>query len=98
MTDGGDDDGRRVRTAFLTYQATDEDAEVFMVVLGSVAENFRGVELVDFQDDTVFAEGEDPMVLLHSMATDEGRLTGDQLRQLREFGEQLAEWRGEESP
>lgn len=92
------DQDRKVRTLFLTYEADDESAETFMVLLGMVAENFKGVKVVEFQDDTVFADGTDAMAALHEMATSAGRLTDYQRRQLEEFGEALNGWDGSESP
>lgn len=81
---------------FLTYEAEDDAADTFMVVLGSIAENFRGVRVVEFQDDTVFSDGEDAMAALHELVS-AAPLTAEQRRQLEEFSEALADWSGEES-
>lgn len=86
----------RVRTLFLTYSADDDAAETFMIVLGSIAENFRGVEIVEFQDDTIFADGEDAMTALHAMATS-SRLTAEQQSILDDFSQKLSTWEGDES-
>ncbi len=88
----------KVRTMFITYEAGDDAADTFMILVGMVAENFQGVKLVEFQDDTVFAEGTDAMALLHRMTTEEGRLTDDQRQTLEEFAQQLSAWEGGESP
>lgn len=91
------DEEKRVRTMFLTYQAEDSDADTFMIVVGSIAENFRGVQLVEFQDDTVFADGADPMETLHELVTSAGRLTPEQRGELAQFSARLNEWQGDES-
>jgi hypothetical protein len=92
------DETKRARTMFLTYEATDGAAETFMVVIGSIAENFRGVEVAEFQDDTVFTDdGEDAMAALHRVATAEGRLTDEQREELDRFKVALSAWEGEES-
>lgn len=83
---------------FMTYEAGDDAAETLMIVLGSVAENFRGVEVVEFQDDTVFEDGEDAMAVLHELATSAARLTPEQQQQLEEFSRALGDWDGGESP
>jgi hypothetical protein len=97
----GDDvakDGKRLRTLFLTYEAEDSAADTFMVVLGSVAENFRGIEVVEYQDDTAFAEDEDAMATLHRLATGAERLAPEQQAELDAFVRALGEWDGKEAP
>jgi hypothetical protein len=93
------DDEKRVRSLFITYESTDDDADTFMVVLGSIAENFKGVHLVDYQDDTLFAEGEpvDAMSVLHQLSTAETRLTPQQREELESFTQQLSQWNGDPS-
>lgn len=88
----------RIRILFLTYSADDDAADTFMVVLGSVAENFRGVTVVEYQDDTVFAEDEGAMAVLHKLATGAERLTESQQAELKAFTLALGEWEGGESP
>lgn len=86
------DEETRLRTAFFTYEAGDDAADTLMVVVGSVLENFRGVRLVEYQDDTVFAEGEDPMTVLHQMATAKERLTPEQREELESFTQAIQAW------
>ena len=89
----GDEDEAKVRTMFVTYQATDDAADTFMIVVGSIAENFKGVELLEYQDDSVFMDGAIAMDTLHEMLTADSRLTGEQQRLLDEFSESLNEWK-----
>lgn len=89
------DEEKQVRTLFLTYSASDDAAETFMIVLGSISENFRDIDVIEFQDDTVFADGENAMTALHEMATNKSRLTPDQLLILDEFSQKLNEWKGQ---
>jgi hypothetical protein len=88
------DDEKKVRTMFITYEADDDSAETFMIVFGSIADNFRGIKVVEFQDDTIFADGENAMTALHDMATSKSRLTPEQQQLLDEFSSQLSEWEG----
>lgn len=90
--------GEQMRAITFTYEASDEDAEVFAVVLGSVAENFRGVDLHEVVDDTLFQDRDDRGAVdaLYAALTAEGRLTDEQRGQLERFGEELREWRGDE--
>lgn len=90
----------KLRTMVITYGATDEDAETFMVVLGSVAENFRGVELHEFVDETILEDaGDDRGAIdaLYARMTAEGRLSREQREQLERFSEELREWAGGET-
>lgn len=89
---------KRIRTLFLTYEGDNDSADTFMVVLGSVAENFRGITVIEYQDDTVFAEDEDAMAVLHKLATGAERLTPSQQAELKAFTLALGEWDGGESP
>lgn len=86
----------RVRTLFMTYESDDDTADTFMVVLGSIVENFRGVKLVEYQDDTIFGEKIDMTELLHEMTT-KAPLTKEQQRELDSFTAALANWDGEDS-
>ena len=83
---------------FLTYEADDGAAETLAVVLGAVAENFRGVNVLEMQDDTLFADEPDPREALHEMVTSGDRLSDDQRRTLAEFAEALSDWDGSEKP
>lgn len=87
-----------MRTIVVTYEADDANAEVFVVVLGSVAENFRGVTIHEVLDETIFDDRDDHGAVdaLYSLLTQEGRLTEEQRTQLERFGEELREWSGEE--
>lgn len=77
----------------MTYQADDDDAaDTFMIVLGTVAENIRGVKVVEYQDDTVFADGQDVMDVLHAVTTGEERLTAAQRAELEDFAGRLKAW------
>lgn len=91
-----DEEEPKVRTLFLTYEAKEQDADTFMIVIGSIAENFRGVEVVEFQDDSMFTEDEDPRVRLHEMVTAATRLTESQKMELDEFAARLAQWDGDD--
>jgi hypothetical protein len=86
---------KKVRTLFLTYEADEDTADTFMIVLGSIAENFRGVDVVDYQDDRLFAEDRDPKETLHELMT--SRLSNEQRQELEAFASQLQNWEGEES-
>ncbi len=88
----------KIRTLIFTYQATDEDAEVFTIVMGSVAENFRGAKLHEVVDETVLGDGDDRGAVdaLYQTLTREGRLTDEQRTLLDDFGQQLREWRGDD--
>ncbi len=89
---------KKLRTMYLTYEADDAVAETLVVVLGAVAENFRGVEVVEIQDDTLFAEGVDAREVLHELVTSDGRLTPEQRSAIAAFGQAVAEWDGTEQP
>lgn len=86
----------RVRTLFVTYESDDDTADTFMVVLGSIIENFRGVKMIEYQDDTIFGEKIDTMELLHDMTT-RASLTQSQQEELDRFTTALSAWEGEES-
>jgi hypothetical protein len=92
----GPDEESRLRTMFITYEAGDDAAEVFMVVMGSIIENFKGVSLVEYQDDTVFADGGEAMGALYEMAA-RRPLTEEQRSALDSFTEQLEGWTDGES-
>jgi hypothetical protein len=81
-----------------TYEADDDEAEVFAVVMGSVAENFRGVTIHEVIDETIFDDQDDRGAVdaLYASLTAAGRLSPDQQRLLEEFGEQLRAWGGED--
>jgi len=87
-----------MRHIVVAYEANDENAEVFVVVLGSVAENFRGVTIHEVVDETIFDDRDDHGAIdaLYQLLTSEGRLTADQRGQLERFGDELREWRGED--
>lgn len=87
--------GEKMRAMTFTYEAGDEEAEVFAVVMGSVAENFRGVTLHEIVDDTVFHDRDDHGAVdaLYEVLTREGRLTDKQRAQLAEFSDALRDWR-----
>lgn len=89
---------KRVRTMFLTYEAEDDDADTFMVVVGSIAENFRGIRLVEYQDDTILSDDDDEFDLIsamHAITTKDEHLTEEQRKELEDFSKRLNEWRGE---
>ena len=90
-------DEKRVRTTFLTYEADDGTAETLAVVLGAVVENFRGVTILEMQDDSLF-DGADPRDALHEMVTSGDRLTDGQRKTLEDFAQQLSAWDGSEKP
>jgi hypothetical protein len=87
-----------MRHVVFAYEADDENAEVFLIVLGSVAENFRGVTIHEVVDETILGDGDDRGAIdaLYQLITSEGRLTEEQQGQLERFGDELREWRGEE--
>jgi hypothetical protein len=91
-------DEKRVRTTFLTYEADDGAAETLAIVLGAVVENFRGVTVLEMQDDTLFADALDRREALHELVTSRERLTDAQRETLEEFAAQLSAWDGSESP
>lgn len=93
-----DPEDKKLRTMAMTYEATQDDADTFMVVMGSIAENFRGVELHDFQDDSIFDEEDKATIAatLHRMHTKEDRLTEEQRAELDSFTRKLNEWTGDE--
>lgn len=83
---------------FLTYEAEDDDADTFMVVVGSIAENFRGIRLVEYQDDTILSDDDDEFDLIstmHAITTKDEHLTEEQRKELEAFSKRLNEWRGE---
>lgn len=82
------------RTLSFTYQAEDADAEVFAVVMGSVAENFAGVTLHEACDETTIGDGEDrgAVEALRELLEEAGRLSELQTQQLERFGDELREW------
>lgn len=89
---------KRIRTMFLTYEAEDDDADTFMVVVGSIAENFRGIRLVEYQDDTILSDDDDEFDLIstmHAITTKDEHLTEEQRKELEAFSKRLNEWRGE---
>lgn len=88
--------GELMRTMVFTYEADDEEAEVFAVVMGSVAENFRGVTIHEIVDETIFDDQDDHGAVdaLYASLTAAGRLSADQQKLLEEFGEQLRAWGG----
>lgn len=89
---------KKLRTMAMTYEATQDDADTFMVVMGSIAENFRGVTLVDYQDDSIFDEEEraDIALTLHRMRSKGGHLTEEQQAELDSFTRTINEWTGDD--
>lgn len=89
-------DEERIRTLFITYESNQDSADTFMIVLGSIAENFRGVKVVEYQDDSLFEDNTDMVEVLHQMRTKEERLSKEQRAELKKFTETLNEWTGDE--
>lgn len=86
-------------TCFMTFEADEETRDMFYMVMGSIAENFRGVHLIEFKDDTHFQET--PLAVLeaaHNMKKMKSRLTDDQQRELEEFSRKLNDWTGDIEP
>jgi hypothetical protein len=77
-------------------EATDEYAELFSVVVGSVMENFAGVRVVEYIDDTFLTDPDraDALAALHETLTGDDRLTAEQRTELEEFRRKLEEGDG----
>lgn len=90
---------KKLRTMAMTYESTQDDADTFMIVMGSIAENFRGIKLHDFQDDSIFDAEERASIAatLHRMRTRGDHLTDEQRAELDNFTRSLNEWKGDES-
>lgn len=83
----------RLRTWAIAFEATDEAAEVAAVVVGSVLENFRGVTMAEFVDETAFAEetGSEAVDVLHQVLTSRP-LSQEQLASVKEFVKDIEAW------
>lgn len=92
------DEDKKIRNMFITYEADDDSADTFMIVIGSIAENFRGVIVVEYQDDSVFTDGAATLSSLHEMVTAATNLTPEQKQALDDFTQSLNEWDGSEQP
>lgn len=84
----------KIRTLAFTYQADDQHAELFAVVMGCVAENFRGATLHEVLDETVLGDRDDrgALEVLYELVTSDGRLTEEQREELEDFGRRLNDW------
>lgn len=89
---------RELHTCFMTFEADAETRDMFYMVVGSIAENFRGVSLVEFQDDTILGEAPEHVTsAMYKMATSESRLTEEQREEIERFSRTVAEWTGDET-
>lgn len=87
----------RLRTWVVAFEADDGTAEVAAVVVGSVLENFRGLRLAEFQDETALGDnpGATAVDVLHEVLTSRP-LSRGQLELVRELVNDIEEWNGDE--
>ena len=87
------DGERSLRTWVIAFEATDGAAEVAAVVVGSVLENFRGVTMAEFTDETALAgpAGSEAVDVLHEVLTSRP-LTPEQARSVKEFVDDITTW------
>lgn len=87
-----DSGSSRLRSFVFTFTADDEATEVFSIVLGSVAENFRGIHNISFESDDMFEDQSDLAEFLYNIRHDSQVLSKDQLQVIEDFTASLNDW------
>lgn len=87
-----DNDSPRLRSFVFSFTANEEATEIFSIVLGSVAENFRGIHNISFESDDMFEDQSDLAEFLYNIRHDSQVLDKDQLKTIEDFTASLNDW------